>query len=87
MARQKATITLDRSKADAARALVGAASLSETVDLALTRLIRAEQLRRDVAAYARKPLDEAELAVGDLPVELDLDDAAVDYDRLYGKRR
>jgi hypothetical protein len=87
MARQKVTITLDRAKADAARALVDAASISETIDLALARLIRAEQLRRDVATYARQPLDASERTIADLPVELDLDDADVDYDELYGKRR
>jgi hypothetical protein len=87
MARQKVTITLDRAKADAARALVDAASISETIDLALARLIRTERLRRDVATYARKPLDSSELAIADLPVELDLDDADVDYDKLYGRRR
>lgn len=87
MARQKVTITLDREKADVARALVDARSLSETVDVALRRLIRAERLRRDVATYARQPMDAAELAVSDLAVELDLDDDDVDYDKLYGKRR
>ena len=87
MARQKVTITLDRTKADAARALLGVKSTSETIDVALGRLIRAERLRRDIATYSRLPLESAELAVADLPVELDLDDADVDYDKLYGKRR
>lgn len=87
MARQKVTITLDRETADVARALVDARSLSETVDVALRRLIRAERLRRDVATYGRHPLDAAERAVGDLAVDLDLDDDDVDYDRLYGKRK
>ena len=49
------TITLDRAKADEARALTGGTSTSEVVDLALDRLIRAERLRRDIAAYRDHP--------------------------------
>jgi len=87
MAREKATVTLDRRKADRARALIQAKSISETIDVALDRLIRAAELRRDVAAYGREPLTKEELLVVDLPVELDLDDDEVDYEALYGKRR
>jgi hypothetical protein len=87
MAREKATVTLDRDKAEAARGLLRAKSLSEAIDIALDRLIRSEQLRRDVSAYQKKPMTDAELAIADLPVALDLDDDAVDYDKLYGKRR
>jgi hypothetical protein len=87
MAREKATFTIDRHKLETAKALIGAASLSETIDVALDRLIRGEQLRRDVAAYARQPFTADELALADLPVELDLDDDDVDYERIYGKRR
>jgi hypothetical protein len=32
-------------------------------------------------------MTDAELAIADLPVELDLDDDGVDYDKVYGKRR
>jgi post-segregation antitoxin (ccd killing protein) len=87
MAREKATVTLDREKVNAARALIHGKSISETLDVALDRLIRAERLRRDVAAYAREPLSAEEVAVGDLPVELDLGDEDVDYDELYGEGR
>ena len=64
MGRDKVTITLDRAKAELARGLVGAKSTSEVIDLALERLIRAEQLRNDVEAYLRTPqtLVEASLA-------------------------
>jgi hypothetical protein len=48
---------------------------------------RVDQLRRDVASYARQPLSADEVDVADLPVEFDLDDDDVDYDALYGKRR
>jgi hypothetical protein len=84
MGKEKATITVDREKLNAAKALLRAKSISETIDTALERLLRTERLRRDVAAYRRVPLDEQELAIVDLPVELDLDDADVDYDALYG---
>lgn len=87
MARQKATVTIDRRKLETAKALIRVGSLSDTIDVALDRLIRAEQLRRDVATYARQPLGADELDLADLPVEFDLDDDDVDYDALYGKRR
>lgn len=87
MAREKSTITLDRVKVDTARSLIRATSISETIDVALDRLIRGEQLRRDVAAYMATPSGADELAVADLPVELDLDDDEVDYDAVYGGRR
>ena len=85
MAREKATVTIDRAKLERAKALVRSRTMSETIDVALDRLIRAEELRRDVAAYVSAPPTEDELALGDLPVELDLDDEAVDYDALYGR--
>lgn len=79
------TITLDRSKAEDARGLVGAASTSEVVDIALDRLIRTERLRRDVAAYRRVPPTgaEAELALLDA---VDLDDPT-DWEMLYAEDR
>ncbi len=87
MAREKSTITLDRVKVDTARSLIRATSISETIDVALDRLIRSEQLRRDVAAYTTRLPDVDELAIADLPVEFDLDDDEVDYDAVYGGRR
>jgi len=64
MAKEKATITLDRAKAAAARALMGVDSTSEVIDIALDQLIRAERLRADITAYRRVPPteDEVELA-------------------------
>jgi hypothetical protein len=64
MAKEKATITLDRAKAAAARALMGASSTSEVIDIALDELIRSHRLRADIAAYQRVPAteDEVELA-------------------------
>lgn len=60
MPKRKVTITLDRAKADEARALLSAESTSQAIDLALDRAIRAERLRRDVAAYRRVPPTDAE---------------------------
>lgn len=80
----KATVTLDRDKVEEARILVGGRSMSDVIDVALDRLIRSERLRRDVSAYTRRPLDEQELGVADLPVSFDLGDDDVDYDSLYG---
>jgi hypothetical protein len=81
MARQRMTITVDRAKAESARALVGAASTSEVVDLALDRLIRTERRRHDVAAYRRLPATdvEAELALLDA---VHLDDPT-DWEMVY----
>jgi hypothetical protein len=86
MAKDKATITLDRHKVAKAAALIGLGTMSEVIDVALDRLIRAEELRRDLAAYAGQPLNEADLALADLPVEFDLADQEVDYEALYGKQ-
>jgi hypothetical protein len=87
MAKGKATVTLDREKVNEAKTLTGTQSMSGVIDLALDRLIRAERLRRDVVAYTGQPWSEAELWFADLPVELDLGDAEVDYDELYGEGR
>ena len=87
MARTKATVTLDRAKAEEARVLAGSKSISEVIDLALDRLVRAERLRRDVAAYRRQPLEGSEPWAGDLPVEFDLDDHDTDYEKDYGRKR
>jgi hypothetical protein len=85
MVREKATITLDREKVAKAASLVGGVSMSEVIDLALERLIQAEELRRDVAAYRRQRFGDEELAFADLPAQFDLADEDVDYDALYGR--
>jgi hypothetical protein len=46
------TITLDRERANTARALLGGTTTPEVIDVALERLIRTERLHLDVAAYA-----------------------------------
>jgi hypothetical protein len=83
MAKAKVTITLDRSKAENARSLVGAGSTSEVVDLALDRLIRMERLRRDVAAYRRVPPTDAEIELSLLTETAFLDDT--DWESIYAE--
>jgi hypothetical protein len=83
MARDKVTITLDRSKAQEASRLLSAASTSDVIDLALDRLIRSERLRSDVAAYRTTPPTEAEMAIADL-ADAHLDDDT-DWEALYAE--
>lgn len=85
MAREKATITLDREKVRHAMALTGERTMSEVIDTALDRLIHHEQLRSDIAAYRRIPPTAEERAHGSLPVKLNLGDDDVDYEALYGQ--
>lgn len=77
------TVTLDRSKADAARVLMGASSTSEVLDMALDHLIRTERLRRDVAAYRRVPQTEAEVELA-LLAAARLDDDT-DWEAIYAE--
>ena len=87
MPREKATVTIDRGKLELAKELIHVRTMSEAIDVALDRLIRGEQLRRDIAAYAREPLTADELALADAPFDLDLADDDVDYEALYGDQR
>ncbi len=82
MAKEKVTITLDRAKADHARALLAARSTSEAIDLALDRLIDAERLRRDIAAYSRIPPTGPEGAIALLADTSGLADET-DWEALY----
>jgi hypothetical protein len=85
MAREKATITLDRRKAEEARVLVGVESTSAVVDVALDRLIQLERLRRDIAAYRATPPTDDELALAELAGEGLLEDET-DWAALYRDR-
>jgi len=83
MAKQKATITVERHKVDEVRRLTGAPSTSAAIDLALERLIRSGHLRRDVAAYTGAPPTDAEIALAEIgPSGSDLADDT-DWDALY----
>ncbi|MHB1446638.1 MAG: hypothetical protein ACYCTI_10540 [Acidimicrobiales bacterium] len=83
MAKEKVTITLDRAKASAACELVGTGiPLSRVIDLALDRLIRAERLRSDVAAYRSHPQTAKEDGIAASSVNDDLADGT-DWEALY----
>ncbi len=82
MAREKATITLDRAKAAQARAMSGARSTSEVVDLALDRLIRTERLRADITAYRKVPPTQSEIELAVMADTSGLDDDT-DWESLY----
>jgi hypothetical protein len=86
MAREKTTIMVERSQVNLARQLTGAESTSEVVSLALSRLIRTEQLRKDIEAYTAIPPTDAELALAELPMVFDLGDDDIDYEALYGSK-
>jgi hypothetical protein len=85
MVREKVTITLDRAKVRSVMTLSSSRSMSDAIDRALDRFIDDAELRRDVAAYVRHPLDDDEATLGALPVRLDLGDDDVDYEMLYGE--
>jgi hypothetical protein len=84
MAREKATITLDRSKADEARSLVGARSISAVIEQALDLLIRAERLRLDITAYRRVPPTETEIEIALLADTAGLADDP-DWEAIYAE--
>lgn len=64
IAREKATITVDREKLSEARAVLGAPSASATIDIAPSELIHRHRLRSDVEAYQRIPPKPEEAALG-----------------------
>ena len=82
MAKEKATITLDRAKAAEARALAGMSSTSEVIDLALDSFIRAARLRADIAAYCGQPSTEAETSLAQLADTSGIADDT-DWEALY----
>jgi hypothetical protein len=86
MAREKTSVTIDRSKVDEVRRLTGAASTSAAIDLALGQLIAVVRLRQDLSAYTKTPPSDAELALARLPHDWsDLADDA-DWDAAYRER-
>ena len=63
MARSKATITVDRDLLHQVQGVVGRTSASDTIDLALRELLKAERIRRDIAAYGAAPPTADEIAL------------------------
>jgi hypothetical protein len=64
MAKEKATIMVDRAKLSEARAVLGVSSSSAAVDVALSELIRRHRVLHDVEAYMRMPPTDEEAALG-----------------------
>jgi len=65
MAKEKATITVDRAKLAEARSLLGVTSASAAIDIALSEVIRRARLRRDMEAYTTRPPTAEEVALGE----------------------
>ena len=63
MAKEKATITVDRAKLSEAQAVLGAPSASAAIDVALSELLRRHRLLHDVEAYTRAPQTAGEAAL------------------------
>jgi Bacterial antitoxin of type II TA system, VapB len=79
MAKEKATITVDREKLSEARTMLGAPSASAAIDVALSELIRRHRLRNDLRAYAATPPTPEEAAAALSPPP-DWDDLIDDTD-------
>jgi hypothetical protein len=86
MPRDKTTITLDRAKAERARALLRVHSTSEVIDIALDRLIRDERINRDVEAYRAHPPGTEERAIALRQPRRKLDDDDTDWEAFYASR-
>lgn len=86
MAKQKVTISLDRSRVEEVIRLTGAASTSAAIDLALRSLIRAERLRGDVDAYRLTGVTAEELALAQRSLNWsDLEDGT-DWDAAFADK-
>jgi hypothetical protein len=87
MAKEKATITVDRAKLAEARSVLGVDSASAAIDIALSELIRRVRLRRDIEAYTAKPPTDDEVGLGEaLPDWTDLADDT-DWDAEWPEAR
>lgn len=64
MAKDKATITVDRAKLSEARAVLGVSSASAAIDVALTELLRRYRVLNDVNAYTTTPPTAEEVTLG-----------------------
>ena len=85
--KDKLSVTVDRSKIDRARELVEVRSVSDLIDVALTRLIQDELERRHVDGYMRIPPGREEQAWADrTQASSDIADD-VDWAGLYGIER
>lgn len=69
MAKEKATITVDRARLSEAQAVLGAPSASAAIDIALSELVRRHRLLHDVRAYTGTPPTDEEAALGHVPTD------------------
>jgi len=83
MAKEKATITVDRVKLDEARQVTGAPSASAAVDAALSCLLAVERTRRDIAAYTGTPPTGEEVLLGLVRPDNSALADDTDWDALY----
>jgi hypothetical protein len=75
MAKEKATIAVDRAKLVEARAVLGVSSASAAIDVALSELLRRYRVLHDIDAYTKTPFTADEVALGhSLPDWRDLAD-------------
>ncbi|MFN2503528.1 MAG: hypothetical protein ABR540_04730, partial [Acidimicrobiales bacterium] len=84
MAKSKASVSLDATKVEQARELLGTPSLSELIDIALDRLIMQELDRRHAAGYLREPPTEEEASWAAVEREPGGIADDVDWAQLYG---
>jgi len=87
MPKDKLSVTVDRSKIERARELVEARSVSDLIDVALTRLIQDELERRHVDGYLRIPPGHEEQAWADRVQDSSEIADDVDWAALYGIER
>jgi Arc/MetJ family transcription regulator len=85
MARSKATITVDRDLLRHVQGVLGRTNASDTIDFALRELLKAERIRRDIAAYQATPptADEIALTSHVSASHADLHDET-DWEALFG---
>jgi hypothetical protein len=87
MAKTKISVTVDPATLAQARALVGAANVSELIAVALDRLIADELDRRHVAGYLERPPGEEENSLASLARDPAGVADDVDWAALYGVQR
>lgn len=80
MAKEKATITVDREKLSEARTMLGVNSASAAIDVALSELVRRLRLRSDMEAYARTPPTAEEAALASASPDWDALSDDTDWD-------
>lgn len=83
MAKEKATITVDRATVIEVQRLSGVSGTSAAIDLALREFIRAERIRRDVAAYRGTEVTAAEIALATVDHDWSHLSDDTDWDALY----